>query len=126
MTFCFLADLPPPLAKREAGGKILSMSVPVVFKAPSRNELSINFRVSAGFNCSPSIIADISFSFCCWTNVRQSSSTFVPTFTRSIKRYISLFLLRSSILEFMALFIAIRMFLSVQFESWYFAASIRI
>lgn len=42
----------PPPEKRETGGRILSMSVPVVFSAPSRNEPSTNLRVSSGFSFS--------------------------------------------------------------------------
>jgi hypothetical protein len=54
----FLPDLFPLSEKREAGGMILSMSVPVVFNAPSRKELSMKRRVSFSLRCSLEIRAD--------------------------------------------------------------------
>ena len=52
--------LPPP--NLETAGRILSMSVPVVRKFPSRNEFSMNVRVSSGFSFCSVIIAESSSS----------------------------------------------------------------
>ncbi len=50
----FSARLPPP--KRVIGGISLSISAPVVLTDPSRNAVSINFRVSSGFSFSSAMI----------------------------------------------------------------------
>ncbi len=122
---CFLAArLTPP--KRDTGGRILSMSVPVVFRAPSRKAISNRRRVSASFSFSPAIRLDNSSSFRSCTKLCQSSSMRALRFTRSTNCSISSFLLRSSRLELIALPIAANMLLSWQLESWYFSASIRI
>jgi len=44
------------LPKRDIGGIILSMAVPVVFIWPSRRALSMKRRVSSGFSFSSSIV----------------------------------------------------------------------
>lgn len=121
---CFLTSRPPP--NRETDGRILSISVPVVFSVPSRNERSTNLRVSASLSFSSWMIVTRSVSSCSWTNRRQSSSTLVDAFTVSIKCSISSFLLRSWILEPTALSIEARMLLSLPLESRYFATSMRI
>ena len=60
---CFFFDrFPPP--KRETGGISLSISVPVVLMAPSRNAFSMNFRVSSGLSFSVAIISAKSDSSC--------------------------------------------------------------
>lgn len=124
ITFCFLTSRPPP--NLDTGGRILSMSVPVVFNVPSRNELSMNFRVSFCLSFSSLISSSRSVSFCSWTNLRQSSSTFVEALTVSMKFSISSFLLRSWILEPIALLIETSMFLSSQLDAWYLATSMRM
>lgn len=96
----FSARFPPP--NLDTGGKIRSISVPVVFSAPSRKELSINFLASSGFNRSVLMISSRSFSFCSWTKFCQSRSTTVSALMVLIKPWISSFLLRSWMLESMA------------------------
>ena len=106
----FSARFPPP--NRETGGKIRSISVPVVFSAPSRKELSVNFLASSGFNHFALIISSKSFSFCSWIKLCRSRSTTVSALMVLIKPWISSFLLRSWMLESMARSIAPRISLT--------------
>jgi len=69
ITACFFAALLPP-PKRETGGMILSIAVPVVFRTPSRKALSIKCLVSSGFNLSSSMIAESSSSLRSFINLR--------------------------------------------------------
>ncbi len=54
IVFFFSVRLPPP--KRETGGRIWSISVPVVLSAPSRNALATKRCASAGFSFSSAMI----------------------------------------------------------------------
>ncbi len=68
--FSFL--FPPP--KRDIGGRILSMSVPVVLTCPSLKLLSMNFSVSSGLRCSLSMISFKSSALRRWTYSRHPRS----------------------------------------------------
>ena len=105
---------------------MLSIAVPTVFNSPSLNELSINFSVSLLFKFSSSIIALRSASFFSFTNLFQSSSTFVAVFTVSIKPSISSFLLLKRILELTALSISTSISLSSQLLAWYLDTNINM
>lgn len=113
ITPCFFCALPPP-PKRETGGMSLSISVPVVINAPSRNALATNFLVSSDLSFSVVMISVKSFSSCSRTNLRQSVVTCVSTLTWLIKASISSFLLRSCILASTALRMEARISLSSQ------------
>jgi len=59
MTFFFTSLLLPP-QNRETGGRILSISVPVVRKVPSRKEFSIKVLVSSGLSFYSAVIVESS------------------------------------------------------------------
>lgn len=122
--FFFSARFPP--TKRDTAGIITSISVPVVFNTPSRNELSINLRVSSVFRFSSSIITARSFSLCSSTNFFQSSSTSVRAFILVRKFLINSILLRRFILKLTAFSIVTTISLFRLPSCWYFFTSIRI
>ena len=126
MTVCFFSarlELPP---KRRIGGRRLSIPTPVVFSSPSRKALSTNFFVSSALRFSSVMIELISFSFCSFTNARQSSKTSSISFALAMKVSISSFLLRSSELASTARRISTTISLSSQLPSLYFLTSMRI
>ena len=106
-----------PLPKRDMGGRSLSMSVPVVLTAPSRNAISINLRVSFSFRFSSLIISVSCRSFSWATYSRHSTITSVTSLIPAMKFSINAFLLRSSGLASMAFCMVIRTSLSSQWES---------
>ena len=91
ITPCFFSALLPPPPKRDTGGRILSTSIPVVFKTPSRKAFSTSLRVSSDFNFSASIRVAKSASFCSRTNLCQSSSTLMDVLILVINPSIEFF-----------------------------------
>ena len=111
----FFFSLPPP--NLDTDGMILSISVPVVLIPPSRKEFSMNLCVSSGCRFSSLMISQSCFSRSCATYSRHSPSTSDTSLMPSIKLSISAFLLRSSGLASIALWMVMRTSLSSPCES---------
>ena len=121
-TVSFLVAL--SLLKRDIGGRMDATSVPFSRIEPSRKDASMNLRVSSGLSLSSVMIFSSSCSFWRSTYSLQTTSTSVTSGVReSMKFSMRSFLLRSSMLESMALVIERRISAFPVCSFWYLVTS---